>query len=72
MSNKEKLIEQFKKEYPLSKDYKHRIGTDDGGKTLEVYDVPKEHAHRVRKKIPMRYNGFRTIVFYKWREDEED
>ena len=71
MSKKEKLIEQFKKKYPLNKNYKYRIGTDDGGRTLEIYDVPHRHANKVRKKIPMRYNGVRTIVFYK-RENDED
>ena len=60
----EEIIEELKKEYPLSKKYKYRAGTDDGGRTLEIYNVPKRYAHRVRKKIPMKYKGMRTIVFY--------
>tara|TARA_R110000744_G_scaffold177914_1_gene296893 strand:- start:329 stop:547 length:219 start_codon:yes stop_codon:yes gene_type:complete len=72
MNKKEKLLKEFKNDYPLNKDYKYRIGTDDGGGTLEIYNVPKRHAHKVRKKIPMKYNGVRTIVFYKWKDNEEE
>tara|TARA_R110000744_G_scaffold74995_4_gene149510 strand:+ start:248 stop:466 length:219 start_codon:yes stop_codon:yes gene_type:complete len=72
MNKKEKLLKEFKKDYPLNKEYQYRIGTDDGGRTLEVYNVPKRHANRVRKKIPMRYNGVRTIVFYMLEKDEDE
>ena len=30
------IIEELKKEYPLSKEYEYRTGTDDGGKIIEI------------------------------------
>ena len=67
------IIEELKKEYPLSKEYEYRSGTDDGGKVIEIHKVPQEHARRVRKKIPGKYKGIRTIVFFRVeREKEED
>ena len=66
------IIEELKKEYPLSKEYKHRVGTDDGGKVIEIYNIPQKHARKVRKKIPMRYKGFRTIVFFRAEREEEE
>ena len=66
------IIKELKKEYPLSKEYKYRSNTDDGGKTLEIYEVPQRHAHKVRKKIPMKYKGIRTIIFYRVEREEEE
>tara|TARA_R110001583_G_scaffold6811_3_gene34283 strand:- start:1445 stop:1663 length:219 start_codon:yes stop_codon:yes gene_type:complete len=66
------IIEELKKEHPLSKKYKYRVGSDDGGRTLEIYDVPHRHAHKVRKEIPMRYKGIRTIVFYREEREKDD
>ena len=66
------IIEELKKEYPLSKEYKHRVGTDDGGKVIEIYNIPQKHARKVRKKIPMRYKGIRTIVFFRVEQKEEE
>ena len=66
------IIEELKKEYPLSKKYKYRVGTDDGGKVIEIHDVPQKHARKVRKKIPMRYKGVRTIVFFRAELEEEE
>ena len=66
------IIEELKKEYPLSKGYEYRVGTDDGGKVIEIYNVPQEHAKKVRKKIPMRYKGVRTIVFFRVEREKEE
>ena len=64
------IIEELKKEYPLSKEYEYRASTDDGGKVIEIHKVPQRHAKRVRKKIPMRYKGIRTIVFYRVEQEK--
>ena len=66
------IIEELKKEHPLSKKYKYRSGTDDGGKVIEIYNVPPKHARKVRKKIPMRYKGVRTIVFFQVEREKEE
>ena len=66
------IIEELKKEYPLSKEYEYRSGTDDGGKVIEIYNVPQKHAKKVRKKIPMRYKGIRTLVFFQIEREEKE
>ena len=66
------IIKKLKKEYPLSKKYKYRSGTDDGGKVIEIYNVPQKHARKVRKKIPMKYKELRTIVFFQVERKEEE
>ena len=67
-----KIIEELKKEYPPSKEYEYRAGSDDGGKVIEIHGVPQEHAKKVRKKIPMRYKGVRTIVFFQVEREKEE
>ena len=71
MKTKE-IIKELKKEYPLSKECKYRRGQDDGGKVIEIYNVPSSHARKVRKKIPMRYKGIRTIVFFQIEREKEE
>lgn len=66
------IIEELKKEYPLSKEYEYRSAIDDGGKVIEIYNIPQRHAAKVRKKIPMKYKGIRTIVFYRLEREEEE
>tara|TARA_Y100000593_G_scaffold34456_1_gene67716 strand:- start:302 stop:520 length:219 start_codon:yes stop_codon:yes gene_type:complete len=66
------IIEELKKEYPLSKEYEYKAGSDDGGRVIEIHKVPQKHAKKVRKKIPMRYKGMRTIVFYRIEQKQEE
>ena len=66
------IIEELKREYPLSKECEYRRGQDDGGKVIEIYNVPQEHAKKVRKKIPMRYKGIRTIVFFRVEQEKDE
>ena len=66
------IIEELKKEYPLSKEYKYRSATDDGGRVIEIYNVPQRHARKVRKKIPGRYKGVRTLVFFTAEREKEE
>ena len=71
MKTKE-IIKELKKEYLLSEEYECKAGTDDGGNVIEIHKVPQEHARKVRKKIPMRYKGMRTIVFFQVKREEEE
>ena len=69
-----KLIKKFKEEFLLSDKYEYEIGKDDCGASLEVM-LPREHAKKVRKKVPDWYKGHRTIIKYRIiikKEDEED
>jgi len=73
MSGK-KLIEKFKEEFLLSSKYEYELGKDECGKTLEIL-LPREHAKRVRKRIPRWYKKHRTIIKFKTirtKDEEED
>jgi len=48
-----------------------KIGTDDGGRTLDFYVVGEEDATTIRKEITNFYHGFRTIVIYSYEPDYE-
>ena len=65
MNNDEaqKILEKFKKEFPLSRNYEYVIGSDDAGRTIDIYLPSSKYAKRVRKKLPMRYQGLRVIVY---------
>ena len=72
--NKKKLIKKFKEEFLLSNKYEYELGKDECGKTLEIL-LPREHAKKVRKRIPRWYNKYRTIIKFKTirkKEDDED
>ena len=71
---KKKLIEEFQKECILSKKYQYDFGKDACGQTIEIL-VPQDHASRIRKKLPPRWRGYRTIVKFhedQGKKDDED
>ena len=65
----QKTLKKFKKEYPLSKDYEYVLGSDDAGRTIDVHLPSSKHAKRVRKKLPVRYQNLRVIVFHPSEKD---
>ena len=73
--NKKKLIKEFQRECVLSKKYEYDFSKDACGKTIEIL-VPQNHAKRIRKKLPSRWRGYRTIVMFREeprkKEDEEE
>ena len=73
--NKKKLIKEFQRECVLSKKYQYDFGKDACGQTIEVL-VPRDHAKRLRKKLPGRWRGYRTIVMFREgprkKEDEDE
>ena len=71
---KKKLIEEFQKECVLSKKYQYDFGKDACGQTIEIL-VPQKYAKRIRKKLPGRWRGYRTIVKFhegQGKKDDED
>jgi hypothetical protein len=68
---KDKLIEEFQREFVLSKKYEYDLGKDVCGKTIEVL-VPHSHAQKIRKKLPRRWRGYRTIVMFREEKKKED
>ena len=72
--NKKKLIEEFQRECVLSKKYEYSFDKDVCGKTIEIL-VPQDHAKSIRKKLPSRWRGYRTIVMFRevqTKKDDED
>ena len=69
--NKKKLIKEFQKEFVLSKKYEYDLGKDACGKTIEVL-VPAKYSKLIRKKIPRRWRGYRTIIMFKEQRKKED
>mgnify|MGYP003660242149 CR=1 FL=1 len=57
------ILKKFKKEFPLSKKYEYALGSDDAGRTIDIHLSSAKYAKKVRKKLPMRYEGLRVIVF---------
>ena len=71
---KKKLIKEFQKECVLSKKYQYDFDKDACGQTIEIL-VPQDHAKRIRKKLPPRWRGYRTIVKFhegQGKEGDED
>ena len=72
---RKKLIKEFQEEFLLSKKYEYDLGKDACGQTMEVL-VPERHSKLVRKKLPRRWRGYRTIVLFreepKISEDEDE
>ena len=65
MNNEETqtILKKFKKEFALSRNYKYAIGSDDAGRTIDIHLPSSRYAKRVRKKLPMRFEGLRVIVY---------
>tara|TARA_R110000824_G_scaffold112501_1_gene261721 strand:+ start:278 stop:493 length:216 start_codon:yes stop_codon:yes gene_type:complete len=65
MKNEEahQILKKFKKEFPLSRNYEYALGSDDAGRTIDIHLPSSRYAKKVRKKLPMRYEGLRVIVF---------
>jgi hypothetical protein len=45
------------------KDIVAKISSDDGGQVLEVWVQGEEDSIKIRKLIPLNYEGWRTVVF---------
>jgi len=48
-----------------------KLGTDDGGRTLDFHVIGDENATIVRKEITNFYHGFRTIIIFSYEPDYE-
>ena len=59
-----KLIEEFQREFVLSNKYEYFFGKDVCGKSIDIM-LPKEHATRIRKKLPRRWKGYRLLVMFR-------
>ena len=57
------ILKKFKKEFPSNRNYKYVIGSDDASRTIDVHLPSSKDAKKVRKELPMRYQGLRVIVF---------
>ena len=48
-----------------------RLGTDDGGRTLDFHLIGEDNAATVRREISNFYHGFRTIIIFSYEPDYE-
>jgi hypothetical protein len=61
----EAIIKQIKKDFGNQLyDIEFFIKSDDGGKHIEARVLGHLNSNDLRKKIPINYNGWRTIVSY--------
>ena len=66
-----KLVEEFQKEFVVSKKYEYSFGKDVCGKGIDIM-LPKHHATRMRKKLPTRWNGYRILIMFRDVDEKED
>ena len=66
-----KLVEEFQKEFVVSKKYEYSFGKDVCGKSIDIL-LPKHHAPRVRKKLPRRWKGYRILILFRDGGEKED
>jgi hypothetical protein len=59
------IIKQIKKEFE-NESYKIEffIKSDDGGRHIEARVLGEKNSNQLRKKLPINYDGWRTIVSY--------
>jgi len=61
----EAILKQIKKEFENELyDIEFFIKSDDGGKHIEARVIGHLNSNDLRKKIPLNYNGWRTLVSY--------
>ena len=61
----EAIIKEIKKDFNNQLyDIDFFIKSDDGGKHIEARVIGHLNSNDLRKKIPINYNGWRTIVSY--------
>ena len=65
------LIEEFQKEFVVSKKYEYTFGKDVCGKSIDIL-LPKHHAPRIRKKLPRRWKGYRILIMFRDTDKKED
>jgi hypothetical protein len=61
----EAIIKQIKKEFENELyNIEFSIKSDDGGKHIEARVLGNKSSSELRKKLPINYSGWRTIVSY--------
>tara|TARA_B100000927_G_scaffold227350_1_gene187061 strand:+ start:407 stop:676 length:270 start_codon:yes stop_codon:yes gene_type:complete len=59
-------ISEFGKFFDVADEFNVKIGSDDGGRTLDLMINGAENATFLRGEVPPKYNGFRTVVMYRY------
>lgn len=57
---------EFGKNFDAADELEVKIGSDDGGRTLDFLIVGEDNANFLRKEVPPNYNGFRTVIIYRY------
>jgi len=63
--SEEKILKQISEEYYSDKyEIEYFIKSDDGGRHIEAKVVGQHNATELRLRIPINYNGWRTVVVF--------
>ena len=63
--SEENILKELKEEFKKYKyDIEFLIKSDDGGRHIEAKVIGQNNSADLRKKLPLNYNGWRTIVSY--------
>ncbi len=57
---------EFGKFFDAADEFDVKIGSDDGGRTLDLMIKGADNANFLRKEVPPNYNGFRTVILYRY------
>ena len=57
---------EFGKNFDAADEFEVKIGSDDGGRTLDLKIIGEENASFLRTAVPPRYNGYRTVIMYRY------
>tara|TARA_B100000925_G_C22005034_1_gene473235 strand:+ start:2085 stop:2354 length:270 start_codon:yes stop_codon:yes gene_type:complete len=57
---------EFGRLFDAADEFEVKIGSDDGGRTLDLMVIGSENATLLRTEVPPRYNGYRTVIVYRY------
>lgn len=57
---------EFGKNFDAADEFNIKIGSDDGGRTLDLMINGEDNANFLRQEVPPNYNGFRTVIIYRY------
>ena len=57
---------EFGRFFDAADEFEVKIGSDDGGRTLDFIVEGSENAVYLRTEVPPKYNGYRTVIIYRY------
>ncbi len=57
--------------FKSSAGFEVKVGSDDGGRTMDFFVSGSGNAETLRTKLPNEYHGYRSVVIYTYKPDYE-